>query len=467
MEIHANPAVFLYISLSLLLHLTATSSFSPADSHLINCGSAEPTTVDSDDRRFTGDSGIHFLTAAKTVPLQDPNPTSSSSPIYHSARVFTRPSSYAFGVREKGIHLVRIHFKRFNSERFNLFDAQFHVSVNGYVLLYNFTGESTQKDRPRPVIKDYVIWVDTEKLVITFTPSEKSRIGFVSAIEVISAPKDLIADMAQSVSSEKNERVDGLLKNAFETVYRINVGGLKVTPLNDSLWRTWLPDEEFLKSSDNSRRVFFSGRIRYQLGRASREVGPDNVYNSARVVASSNDLVPRANITWAFTVTEGYRYLVRLHFCDIASVSLGILYFNVYVNGNLAYGNLDLSSETYGRLASPFYADFLVDGDTSGVLTVSVGPSNRSMPHEVDALLNGIEVMKVNNSMASLDGEVSVKSVLRSPSRENVGVLIPLVAAVCLFLTASIFMQWRRTGVKDSVAWSRLPVDGSAAYSKV
>lgn len=41
--------------------------------------------------------------------------------------------------------------------------------------------------------------------------------GFV-AIEVISAPKDLIADVAQYVSFDKNEQIHGLLKNGFETV---------------------------------------------------------------------------------------------------------------------------------------------------------------------------------------------------------------------------------------------------------
>jgi hypothetical protein len=34
--------------------------------------------------------------------------------------------------------------------------------------------------------------------------------------------------------------------NVLETVHRINVGGMKLTPFNDTLWRTWIPDKDFL-----------------------------------------------------------------------------------------------------------------------------------------------------------------------------------------------------------------------------
>lgn len=367
-----------------------------------------------------------------------------------------------FYIKDKGTHLIRLHFHRFNLSNFDNYSVGFHVLINGFVLLYDFTAENMQNSR----VKDYMIWVDDEKLVIKFVPSKKSSLGFVSAIEVISAPKDLIADVGLLVNSEKNEQVNGLIKNALETVYRVNVGGYKVTPFNDSLWRTWVPDDEFLKSSDWSKRAYFGGRIKYQMGGASREVGPDNVYNTARVITSVTDWVPKSNITWVFPVNEGYKYLVRLHFCDITSISLGMLYFNVYVNGNLAYENLDLSIATNYMLASPFYADFVVDGESPGVITISVGPSNMSMPHAVDAILNGVEIMKMNNSAGSLDGLVSAESVMKCRSNRNISVLASLIAAMFLLLLAPVVLHKRRTAIKDSVAWSRLPVDVSEVNLK-
>ena len=68
------------------------------------------------------------------------------------------------------------------------------------------------------------------------------------------------------------------------------------------------------------------------------------------------------NITWNFSVgSGGAQYLVRLHFCDIVSHALDLLYFNVYLNGYLAYEDLDLSVLTSHVLASPIYVDFVVD----------------------------------------------------------------------------------------------------------
>ena len=57
----------------------------------------------------------------------------------------------------------------------------------------------------------------------------------------------------------------------------------------------------------------------------------------------------------------GAQYLVRLHLYDIVSPALNLLYFNVYLNGYLAYEDLDLSVLTSHVLASPIYMDFVVD----------------------------------------------------------------------------------------------------------
>lgn len=355
--------------------------------------------------------------------------------------------------------MVRLYFHPFVSSDFDLNYARFHVLVNGFVVLSNFSSESAAKT---PLIKEYLISVDSGELVITFVPIKRGNFGFVNAIEVISAPKDLIADMGQLVNGDKVEKFDGLTKQALETVYRINVGGPKVTPFNDTVWRTWFPDDEFFKSSEFSNKVYFSGWIKYQRGGASREVGPDFVYGTARVITSTNSSVPRVNMTWEFPVVGGFKYLVRLHFCDIASIALGLLYFNVHVDGHLAYENLDLSSITY-MLSSPFYADFVVDGDSSGVLSISVGPSNMSMAHAVDGILNGVEIMKMNNSMGSLDGKISAGMVLRTWPRRNIGVLVPLLAVVCLLVILSMVMHRRIFGNGDSIGWSKLSTDISEA----
>lgn len=360
-----------------------------------------------------------------------------------------------FDVQKKGAFLIRLHFGVLNLKGFDGVSVKFHVLVNGYVLLHDFSGGNVENF----LVKDYVVWVDDDEVVVSLVPAKRKSVAYVSGIEVISAPEDLIGDVGTFVSSEGVKEVKGLMKNGFENVYRVNVGGYKVTPFNDSLWRTWVTDDEFLKVKGESTKVHFGGRIKYRMGGASREVGPDNVYNTARVIASESDSVSRSNITLVFSVIGGYKYLVRMHFCDIASISIGMLYFNVYVNGKLAYENLDLSLITNYMLASPFYADFVVDGDSSGVITVSVGPSNMSMPHAIDAILNGVEIMKINNSFGSLDGLVSAKSIMKCRSSTDISVWASVVAAMILFLVVPMVVQKRRNAVKKTVAWSPLPVD--------
>ncbi|KAE9617451.1 hypothetical protein Lal_00034613 [Lupinus albus] len=462
--LHSNLIFSLFLltfhTFSVLSHL-----FSPTDNYLINCGSTVPTTTLHDNRHFSGDlpskqssPPLFSSPSSSAVSLQNDNNLLPDLPsIYHTARVFTRPAKYSFPIKATGTHIVRLHFHAFNSSIYDLGRSQFHVLVNGYVVLSNFSSESGN-----PRIIEYLIWVDAEKLVIVFVPVKDSNFAFVNAIEVISAPEDLVPDIAQylNVSSGNVEKFDGLSKQAIEVVYRVNVGGPKVTPFNDSLWRTWIPDDEFFRSSGvvGSEKLYFGGRIKYQAGGASREIAPDNVYNSARLIRSTNGSVPNLNLTWMFPVVEGYKHLVRLHFCDIASISLGLLYFNVYVNGYLAYEELDLSYIT-NSLASPFYADFVVDGNRSGPLSVSIGPSKNSIPRAIDGILNGVEVMKLSNSHGSLDGEVCADFALKSFSRGNTGVLLTYVAAICIVLSLFIVIRRRVIGCRESVTWSRLPVN--------
>ncbi|XP_010556562.1 PREDICTED: probable receptor-like protein kinase At5g24010 [Tarenaya hassleriana] len=447
--------------ISFLFSLFVVSvSFSPADEYLLDCGSAVDSTVDN--RRFVVDSpasNAAFFSSDGSISLRAVDPSPNLPQIYRTARVFTRPAKYEFNVGEKGTHLVRLHFHRFNSSKIDFSEAEFHVVVNGYVVLRNFSGEDESSTKFGPRVREFLIWVDVGKVVIRLVPSKDSKFAFVNAIEVISAPRDLIADVATSVSHDGTGKYKGLIHQGMEVVYRINVGGQKVTPFNDTLWRTWVPDDEFFKTGEGSDKIYFSSRIKYRAGGASREVGPDNVYNTARVVKSRNRSVPQVNMTWEFPVTKGYKYLIRMHFCDIASMSLGMLYFNVYINGNLAYQDFDISYFTDYMLASPFYMDFVVEvDDPSDLMSIGVGPSSKSVENAVDAILNAVEIMKMNNSMGSLDGDIPAEMILsRCPNRRNISTLISVMAFMCIL--TSVYIVARRRRVRDGFGWSKLPVD--------
>ncbi|PHU05202.1 hypothetical protein BC332_26024 [Capsicum chinense] len=228
-----------------------------------------------------------------------------------------------------------------------------HSIMESEFIAMSSTGEEI--DWLRSMLIDISLWAVTKVFFQGISAFIiEVNFAFVNAIEVISAPNDLIADVAQYVSFDKNEKISGLLMNG-----------------------TWVTNDEYIKSSDGSSKVHFGGRINYQEGGASREVGPDNVYTTARVIRSSGSSVPELNMTWTFPVIGGYKYLVRMHFCDIASIARG--------------------------------------------------SSNTSLPRAVDAILNGVEVLKIINSVGSFD--------------------------------AFVIMPRRRTGVTDSVAWWRVPTE--------
>ncbi|CAL1387743.1 unnamed protein product [Linum trigynum] len=161
------------------------SPFSPVDNHLINCGSSLDAAVDA--RRFVSDfhysnPGTPLQSSALTTALCNGSPGSNSPQIYHTARVFRKPSRYAVEIKEPGTHMAR-----------------FHVLVDNYVALSNFTVSDT-------LVKEYLVWVSQNKLVITIVPTQKGKLGFVNGIEVLSAPKDLIPDTATLVRDGEEKR---------------------------------------------------------------------------------------------------------------------------------------------------------------------------------------------------------------------------------------------------------------------
>ncbi|XP_039138889.1 probable receptor-like protein kinase At5g24010 [Dioscorea cayenensis subsp. rotundata] len=398
---------------------------------------------------------LHPSTSPLLIPSPFPTPRSLPLSIAQPGSSPPPPPTLS-GSSHPGHHLLRLHFHPFSTPSFNLSSALFHVSTSNLVLLSNFN----PADLPGPILREFIIRSPSDELILSFTPASQSTFAFVNAIEVFSAPADLVPDIARLVSPDHVQFYDLVSSQALETLYRINVGGLKVTPFNDTLWRTWIPDSKFLTSDSRTKVVTFSGRINYREHRASREVVPDNVDNTARV------LEIKLNMTWAFDVSAGYQYFIRMHFCDIASLALNELYFNIYINGYSAYEYFDLSDATSQFLASPFYMDFVTDVvNSSGVLTVSIGASNFSSPSWVQGMLNGLEIMKMNNTVGSFDGEFPVSAILVKPVKGFFGEFarwfVCGIGFISLFSIVFMLVLRLRAEAWNALAWSRLPTEVS------
>ncbi|XP_039000160.1 probable receptor-like protein kinase At5g24010 isoform X2 [Hibiscus syriacus] len=320
------------------------------------------------------------------------------------------------------------------------------------------------------VLKEFLLRIDGGVLEIMFSPLGDSGFAFVSAIEVFSAPKDfIIDDGARLVNSNGIESYKNLTSQVLETVHRVNVGGLKLTPFNDSLWRTWIPDDGFLVFESAAKKAVTTHVPNYQNGGATREIAPDNVYMTAREMNRDNTTMNGLfNITWYFRVgSVGVPHLVRLHFCDIVSPVLNQLYFNVYINDYSAYRDLDLSMLTFHVLSSPVYLDFVVDSDDSGVIRLSVGPSDLSTPSKINAILNGAEIMRLVNPM-----DLQAKS-----KKKNIWILVSFIVGgfvICCLAVAAVLLMLKFKKKKskpprrvESTGWTPLRVYGGSSYSRM
>ncbi|XP_052187083.1 receptor-like protein kinase HERK 1 [Diospyros lotus] len=451
----------LVVWISVILYLLSLSSeFNPVDEYLIACGSLTNTTVG--DRVFMADSlAAKLLSSPKDVLVNTPSNSMSSldSKLYQTARVFTGVSEYTLPISHSGRHWIRLYFFPFDQGNHNLSSASFSVSAQSYTLLSNFTPKGAS-------VKEFSVNVTSSTLVITFTPSENGSLAFLNALEVVSVPDTLVTDDATLVSPLVG--FQGLFKQALETVFRVNMGGPTVSFENDTLWRTWVPDQVYLVHTNLAKSESNIRAVTYPKGGATPDTAPPTVYGTCTRMNSENDPNSNFNVTWEFTVDPGFQYFVRMHFCDIVSESAYQLYFNVYIDSWNVAQDLDLSSLTFGFLATPYYMDFVTKLKDNSKLRISIGPSRVKNAYP-NALLNGLEIMKMNNSAGSLSGAVALVPSSGS-TKKNVGMIAGLsigAFAVLVLAVVLFFMRKRRklASPSHSKTWIPLSVDGGTSFN--
>lgn len=418
----------------------STGKFSPKDNILIDCGGSS-SNKGPDGREFKSDKDTsQYLKTNKDVQVSDDS--AKVNGLYKTARIFHEESTYAFTMTHPGWHWLRLHFFPVKTDEFDLSSAVFSVSTDKVVLLHNFKDSNASE----PVMKEYMINVTDPQLSIKFTPMKNSA-AFVNAIEVVSAPDKLIVDSGTSLDPIND--YTGLTNYAYQYVYRVNMGGPLISGSNDTLGRIWIPDKSFLKDEALSTPVTVgTNAIKYSDTENSPLVGPPTLYASAATMGDAQTTQATFNVTWNFEVDSAFSYVLRMHFCDIVSKALNDLYFNVYVNGKTAFSGLDLSSLT-NRLATPYYHDIVVNASLmSSGLTVQIGPFNQGTGTR-NALLNGLEVLKMSNSVDSLDGEFGVDGQQASSSNRGT------VAAVGFAMMFGAFVGLGAMVIK----WHKRPQD--------
>ncbi|XWS33550.1 hypothetical protein CRYUN_Cryun22dG0092700 [Craigia yunnanensis] len=406
--------------------------------------------------------GVSFI-VGQSSPVQDASPSDGISPLYKSARIYGRPSFYEFVINKNGTYFVRLHFFASSSSN-NLANAIFNVSASGFWLLSNF---SVKNSTSLPVIKEFLVTINVGRFRINFIPSEGSRLAVVNAIEVFLAPESFIPDNASYVTpTGSRNSFDGLPSQVLHTLYRINVGGLTLTPENDTLWRNWKPDDSFLFNPKAARNSdFFTDSPKYQKGGATEYIAPSLVYKTAKELnIDDSRQLNFFNITWSFNVSKSSVHFVRVHFCDIISVSLDVISFNLYIYNK--FGQRISPYDKTGQLAAPFYFDFVVDSDDSGIMNISIGP--RPDSQNQTAFLNGLEIMELMKKSDFVLFPEKPKS-----KRTSLFAIVGSIggAAFVIILTVLVFLSWkcRKAKPEQSSSWPlSLPLHGrGSSYNRM
>ncbi|WJX93895.1 hypothetical protein P8452_75374 [Trifolium repens] len=370
------------------------SSFIPIDNYLVACGSSHDITFQG--RIFIPEFKFNHsnlqIIANKSVAVTS-KLNSTLSPLYNSAQLFYEKASYKFKIQQHGRHWIRLYFHPLPDYNPNMTLASITVITDSFVLLDNFSFAHYTSSH---LVKEYVINITSDELSLTFIPQNNSLV-FVNAVEVISISDELLLDHIV-VTLYQSDLSEQFSKSALETVYRVNIGG---ATLSDTLGRTWENDEYYFQHPINTANSSYHivstnpSAIKYSVA------APPSVYASARAwkIASQSQ---GYDLSWIFNVDSDFMYFVRVHFCDIINNSLNNgMVFNLVINGAFAVQSLDLSSKTRG-LAVPYYFDF-ISYSSRNTFEVSVSVDPDTMTDTSNAIMNGVEILKISNSAGRLN----------------------------------------------------------------
>ncbi|KAG2724294.1 hypothetical protein I3843_01G010000 [Carya illinoinensis] len=414
-KLHFLMVLFPFLNLQFPSFLLVSSASALPTKYFINCGSV--SNISLSGREFVGDMNLGSFSVGSSSAINTVTTNSSTdSSLYQTARIFKNQSSFDFDITDFGFYYVRVHFFPFSSGRTNLADAHFDVSAFNFSLLSNFR---IQDNSNSPLIKEYLLTINATKFSIHFTPRRKS-FAFVSAIEVFLVPdQEFVEDDYDLITPGglSNHRYHGVRSQVLLTIHRVDVGGRKNI---DSLWRNWIPDDEYLLPGESGKLcVPYEGALNYGVNGANSYSAPDLVYKTCRELNldSSKGSSNSSKITWRFDVSRSATHLVRLHFCDIISKNASDVFFNLYFYGNFTH--MISTNNISQLLGAPLYYDLVVESDDSGSMYISVGPRQDSK--NKTAYLNGVEIMEFMKESSLVD----------VPGNENRSHIYVIVGTVC------------------------------------
>ncbi|KHG08540.1 hypothetical protein F383_35650 [Gossypium arboreum] len=283
-----------------------------------------------------------------------------------TARVSHSEFKYTFPVT-LGQKFVLLYFHAASYKEYDRSKAFFPVKAGSFTSLKNFSASLVTNSKGRNWFpREFCLNVeDNEVLDLVFTPSRSASndtYAFINGIEIVSMPTNLyyIQPDSQYVPFI-GQRYPFPVENvtALEMAYRLNVGGQSLSPIDDTgLFRLW-SDDFFYMTKNSYVTVNTSVPINYIM--IQRYTAPEMVYRTARTIGPSLTYNEKHNLSWRLLVGSGFKYMVRLHFCEPQDLinSPGDRTFKVSINSQTAEENADVLMWTrHGRV--PIFKDYVV-----------------------------------------------------------------------------------------------------------
>ncbi|XP_074585954.1 receptor-like protein kinase FERONIA [Curcuma longa] len=407
------PCALACASLIILSVIPAILAADDNSTILLSCGASESSFV-LDGRNWTSDADFNFAHPLSGESARAARQSSSVPRVpYLTARVFTSPFSYNFSLAVGGRVFLRLYFYPSDYGNHTSDDAFFSVTADTFTLLHNFSASLfAQNTTVDYFTREFSLNVSTGILNLTFSPSptHNHSYAFINGIEIVPIPDIFNLGNAMLVTGGDVNSITYEIdpESAIETVYRLNVGGQAITDPKGGFSRLWEDDTRYLLGA--AVGVTFSKNpnvsITYARGVPS-SIAPTEVYETARSMGLEASVNLQYNLTWILQVDAGFYYLVRLHFCEIQYpiTTTNQRVFDIFINNQTAQRYADVIAWS-GNIGVATYRDYVVITTGSGQmdLWVALHPQITSQPEYYDAILNGLEVFKLQNSSNSLAG---------------------------------------------------------------
>ncbi|XP_047336028.1 receptor-like protein kinase FERONIA [Impatiens glandulifera] len=407
-----------------------------------------------------------------------------------TARASRSSFNYTFQVGS-GYKFIRLHFYPVSYSGFKTSAAFITVKSGPYTLLNNFSAFLTADSLGlKSIVKEFTLYVpDDEPLSITFSPSraipsDDETFAFVNGIEVVPMPLGLYYTMEGDAGVHvvgQNYRLPIGKATAMEMTHRLSVGGSSLSSAHDtSMFREWTGDSNHMIES-SVFPIKSTNRIKYT--ETTKNGAPQRLYQTSWSMNRNKQVGEGVNFTWKLPVDLGFRYLIRLHFCelDYEVKESGQKEFNILINNQMVESRGDLI-RWGGEIGVAILKDYLVTirGDKmmgKKDLLVTLYPCHEEQSTEyIDAVLKGIEVFKLSNLDDSLAGvnpviynpHASINHRLKMLSTYRNG--IATIVIILVSLLNVIFYQireWRKKSWSKNVSPSLIDEELCSRFSFV